>query len=259
MPKKKNKKQIRHTISIVIPAKDEEENINILLNRIKKIIQKLKTKHNYSFEIIVVCDNCTDKTEKIAKSHKVIVVKRTGNPGKSKALIEGFKKSKGNIIVMMDADLSHLPEELPKMIKALISKEENGLVVASRFAGKSDDVTIIREFGGRMFNVFTNLFFRTNLTDAINGFKIFERHVFDNHIYTADGYAIEIELVANTLRAGKKVAEIPSYEAKRAGGEVKSKVIKDGWLFLREIITEGVSYNKDVFKRKLTRKSLAKN
>ena len=78
-------------VSVVIPAKDEEHNIEILLKRLRKVIGKIKGFKKNDFEIIVVCDNCKDKTEIKAKKHGVKTIRRTGNPGKSKALIEGFK------------------------------------------------------------------------------------------------------------------------------------------------------------------------
>ncbi len=229
-------------ISVVIPAKDEEKNISLLLTRLKQTLKQLRQINSHNFEIIVVCDNCSDSTETLAKKFRVKTISRKGNPGKSKALIDGFKKAKGEVLVMMDADLSHLPEELPMMIKKICSRNNVGLVIASRELGFSDDATLIRRMGGFIFSFFTNLFFNVKLTDAINGYKIFRRQIFDNYEYTASGYAIEIELVANTIRSGFKIAEISSYEAKRVGGVAKSKVIKDGWIFLSKIFSEGLTY-----------------
>lgn len=228
--------------SIIIPAKDEEENIAILLTRLHKSIAEMKGFSKSDFEIIAVCDNCVDKTERVARRFGVKTIRRTADPGKSRALVDGFSRAKGDIFVMMDADLSHLPEELVAMIEKLESDPDNGLVVASRIAGRSDDETAIRRVGGIFINACTNLFFGTQLSDAINGYKIFHRHIFDDFKYTADGYAIEIELVANTIRSGRRVVEIPSYEAQRAGGLAKSKIIRDGWFFFREVVSEGVSY-----------------
>lgn len=229
-------------VSIVIPAKDEAENIDTLLKRLKKILAKFPNYKKSQFEIIVVCDNCSDKTEKIAKFHQAKVIRRINNPGKSKALIAGFKKAQGQLIVMMDADLSHLPEDLPKLIKKFRTKKNLGLVIASRELGGSGDATRVREFGGKLFNKLVNLFFGTNLTDAINGYKVFQKHIFDNFEYKSTGYAIEIELIANTVRSGMKILEVASFEPKRAGGVAKSKIVKDGWIFLWEIITEGLNY-----------------
>lgn len=232
----------KRLVSIVIPAKDEEENIPLMLRRLKRVLAKLRSR--YKFEITVVCDNCTDNTELAAKHLGVKTLRRTSSPGKSKALVDGFSQAKGEILVMMDADLSHLPEELPVMIDKLFSRPNIGLVVASRELGHSDDATPIRRLGGRLFNFCTNLLFHTQLSDAINGYKIFHRHIFDNyrHAYKAAGYAIEIELIANTLRSQLQVVEIPSYEAKRLKGVAKSKIIKDGWYFFSKIWSEGVKF-----------------
>lgn len=117
-------------VSIIIPAKDEEASIGKVLKEINNVIKDTK---NYRFEVIVVDDKSKDKTGTIAEKYKAKVIRNKGKSGKGKALAIGFKHSKGDIIIMLDADGSHIPKEIPNFLKKL--NEGYGLVVGSRNLG----------------------------------------------------------------------------------------------------------------------------
>jgi len=76
------------------------------------------------------------------------------------------------------------------------------------------------------------------LSDALNGYKLFRRDVFTDFVYTSRMFEIEIEIIANTLRKGYRVVEVISHERARAGGEMKSRVVRHGTRFLARIIWE---------------------
>jgi hypothetical protein len=78
------------------------------------------------------------------------------------------------------------------------------------------------------------------LSDALNGFKVFRKDVFTDFNYTSKAFEIEIEIIANTMRKGYRIAEIQSHERARAGGEMKSRVIRHGTRFLLRILWEGL-------------------
>ena len=78
------------------------------------------------------------------------------------------------------------------------------------------------------------------LTDALNGFKAFERNIIDHHDYKSKDFEIEIELIANALREKEKVSEIPSHERARHGGKMKSFAPLHGTKFLLKILSEGI-------------------
>jgi hypothetical protein len=77
------------------------------------------------------------------------------------------------------------------------------------------------------------------LSDALNGYKLFRRDVFTSFNYTSRMFEIEIEIIANTMRKGYRVVEVVSHERARAGGEMKSRVVRHGTRFLMRIIWEG--------------------
>ena len=136
-----------------------------------------------------------------------------------------------------------MPGDISKLLKCMADNEV-GLVVGSRITGGSADETHIRKFGGIVLNKFVNLFFGTKLTDAINGFKVFRRDVYDRFIFHPEGYAIEIELISSALRLGYRVVEIPTFEPAREKGVAKSRILRDGWSFFKKIFKEGLSYHK---------------
>lgn len=230
------------SVSIVIPAKNEEETIDLVLNDLNKTVADLKS---YSFEIIVVDDNSSDRTAEIAIKNGARVIRNKGSSGKGKALICGFNEAKGEFIVMMDADYSHRAEDIPFLIQPL--ENGAGLVIGSRIYGGSDEYTRVRAFGNIILTLCFGLLHKRYLSDALNGFKAFRRDIFRKFTYTSREFEIEIELLVNTLRAGMKIVEVSSHERRRKAGIAKSKVIKHGFKFFYRIVIEWLrnKFNRD--------------
>jgi glycosyltransferase involved in cell wall biosynthesis len=222
-------------ISVVIPAMNEEKTLGKVLKDLYDTIPNL---NGYEFEVICVDDHSTDKTSQVAESYGAKVIKNTGKPGKGLALRAGFAAATGDIIAMMDADYSHRPEDLPIFLAAL--KDNIGLVIGSRVVGGSEEYTHIRALGNVFLSTAFGLVTGRYLSDALNGYKVFRREIFSDFEYTSKAFEIEIEIIANTLRKGYRVVEVSSHERSRAGGEVKSKIIRHGTLFLMRIIYEGI-------------------
>ena len=223
-------------VSIVIPAQNEDKNLGLVLDELKTALSGIKI----DFEIIVVNDHSRDRTEQIAKEKKVIVINNYGRPGKGNALRLGFKNSGGDVIVMMDADYSHRPEDLPLFLDGI--EKGAGLVIGSRIWGGSEEYTRVRAFGNIFFTAIFGFIFHRYLSDLLNGYKAFRREIFDNYKYNSSTFEIEIELAVNTLRSGHTIMEVPSHERKRAGGEVKSNVAVHGTKFLLKMISEGFKF-----------------
>lgn len=221
-------------VSVIIPAKNEEETLGNVLDDMNQTIAQMP---NYEFEIICVDDHCTDATATIARSFGARVVENKRNPGKGMALRAGFEAATGDVLVMLDADYSHRAEELPRMLEALT--EGVGLVIGSRVVGGSEEYTHVRALGNVFLSATLGVCTRRYLSDALNGFKVFKRDVFTDFKYTSKAFEIEIEIIANTLRKGYRVVEVSSHERARAGGEMKSRVVRHGTRFLLRILWEG--------------------
>jgi len=223
----------KYNISIVIPAKNEEESLPGVLNELKVVVNSSP----YRMEVIVVNDRSTDKTAEVAgKFSFVRVVDNKYPSGKGGALRSGFESAQGEYIAMMDADFSHDAMDLPALLQE--AKKHQGLVVGSRIYGGSDEYTRVRAFGNVLLTWFFGCMHGRYLSDALNGFKVFHRDIYHRFDYTSVNFEIEIELLANTLRLSRDITEYPSHERRRSGGRLKSSVIKHGTLFMTRIIYE---------------------
>ena len=226
-----NKK--RYDVSIIIPARNEEECLALVLDELELNMQSSM----YRYEVIVVDDHSTDRTSDIAKQYSFVkLIKNKYKPGKGGTLRSGFDVSEGNYIAMMDADFSHDSFDLERMVDEVIRK--NGLVVASRITGGSEEYTRVRAFGNVFLTWFFGFLHGRYLSDVLNGFKIFHRDVYFNFEYNSSGFEIEIELLVNTLRLKREINEYPSRERKRFGGKMKSSVIMHGPRFFWKIFLE---------------------
>jgi glycosyltransferase involved in cell wall biosynthesis len=223
------------TLSVIIPARNEEVTLPMVLRDLNETIQRLE---GYEVEVIVVDDKSTDRTAAVAQSGGARVVRNVGGPGKGMALRAGFLAATGDILAMMDADYSHRAEELPVFLEAM--KPGIGLVIGSRVVGGSEEYHHVRALGNVFLSATLGLCTRRYLSDALNGYKVFRRDVFSDFTYTSRAFEIEVEIIANALRKGYKVVEVSSHERARAGGEVKSRVIRHGTRFLARILFEGI-------------------
>jgi glycosyltransferase involved in cell wall biosynthesis len=234
------------SISVVIPARNERENIAMVLDDLFNVVRTLS---QHTIEVIVVDDGSTDGTAEIAEHRGARVIRNTGRHGKGMALRRGFDEATGDILVMMDADYSHRAEELPRFIDA-IQDPNVGLVIGSRVVGGSEEYTHIRALGNVFLSAALGLCTRRYLSDALNGYKMFRREVYRDFRYTSAHFEIEVEIVANTLRSDYRIIEVLSHERARAGGEAKSKVVRHGTRFLMRILYEGMRGVRPVVQRR---------
>jgi glycosyltransferase involved in cell wall biosynthesis len=224
-------------VSVIIPAKNESENIPQLLTDLQKVFQKIT---NYQFELIVVDDHSADQTSQVARDGGAIVIENKRNPGKGNALVSGFEKAAGRYLIMLDADYSHRPEDIPVFLSKL--EQGFGLVVGSRSTGGSDEYTFIRTLGNVGLSTVFCFLMGVQVTDVLNGYKAFRREVFTGYRYHSAQFEIEIELMANCIRAGLPIGEIACHERARSAGEAKSRVVKHGTRFLWKILQMAFIY-----------------
>ena len=149
-------------VSLIIPTLNEEENLDILLNKINKSEIKKSI-----YEIIIVDGYSTDNTVDIAKKFKTKII--YDKIGKGSALRKGLKEAKGDILITLDADCSHGIEEIEPMINTI--KSGFDVCMGSRFmkGGRTKDMTPIRMFGNKFFLFLVNLIWGTNYTDLCYG------------------------------------------------------------------------------------------
>jgi glycosyltransferase involved in cell wall biosynthesis len=229
--------QTKKLVSIVIPAYNEETTIGLVLRDLLQQTKKLSS--SYRFEIIVSYDEGTDKTKDVILQFPVILSENTLSGSKGGAMRHGFAQCKGEWIIMLDADYSHRLEDLPKFLDAL----EKGamLVVGSRKTGGSDEYTGVRGIGNELLTGVFRVLWGLPMTDVLNGYKAFRRCVIGLPLHSP-GFEIELELIKNALVCGGPVVEVESHESARAGGEMKSHAIREGYRFLMGILKNGLIY-----------------
>ncbi len=161
--------------------------------------------------------------------------------GKGAALQTGFAAVTGDIIVMMDADGSSDPREMPRFIQALLAGAYHAK--GSRFIGDggSADITHLRRFGSRMLISITNRLFRIRFTDMFCGFNAFWKDCLDYFEIDCQGFEIEAQLHLRICKANLEIVEVPSYEHARIHGTSHFRTFKDGWRVLRMIVNEWVN------------------
>ncbi len=230
----------RPRVSVVVPARNEARNLPIVLAALPADL----------FEVILVDGHSTDDTVAAAKAARPDIRVLTQNrKGKGNALAVGFAAVRGDIVVMLDADGSADPAEIPRFVDALVSGAD--FAKGTRFAlgGGSSDLTLLRNAGNKGLNGVVNILFGTRYSDLCYGYNAFWTRclptleldagtvVLDARLW-GDGFEIETIINCRIARAGLDVVEVPSFELERLYGESNLNTWRDGLRVLRAAITE---------------------
>jgi len=223
------RKQERPKVSVVIPALNEEPNLPFVLPKIGEWID----------EVILVDGHSQDATCAVAHSllPDLRLVKQSGH-GKGQALRAGFEAASGDIIVMLDADGSTDPGEIPLFLGALVAGAD--FVKGTRFvqgAGTAD-MSRLRRFGNRMLVYTVRLLFGGRCSDLCYGYMAFWKRVLPRLDLDVDGFEIETQMSIKALSRGLRVAEVPSFEFRRIHGKSNLRTARDGWRVLKTIMRE---------------------
>lgn len=217
------------TVSAVIPALNEAQNIPHVLQRLPDGLH----------EVLLVDGQSTDGTVEAARAVRpdIRVVQQQGR-GKGAALRSGFAAATGDIIVMLDADCSTDPAEIPAYVGALLAGAD--FVKGSRFlqGGGTADMPYHRRMGNWAFVMLVRSLFGGQYTDLCYGYNAFWRSVLPLLELNGNGFEIETMMNVRALQAGLKVAEVPSFEDKRRYGVGRLQTIPDGWRVLTTIFRE---------------------
>lgn len=218
-----------HKVTILLCTLNEEKNLPHVLPRLPSFADEILIVDGYSK------DNTVDVAKKLVPNVRVVF-----QPGKGKgdALRYGINEAKGDIIVMLDADGSMAPEEIPDFIEPLLNGYN--FVKGSRFlpGGGTSDMSRHRVFGNWVFTTLTNIFHRCKYTDLCYGYNAFWKKTFEAVNFKGNGFEVETEINIKIQKAGLKVKEVPSFEAERLNGEGKLHSLKDGWRILTTILRE---------------------
>jgi glycosyltransferase involved in cell wall biosynthesis len=217
------------TISVVIPTKNEARNIGWVLERIGSIVD----------EIVVVDGLSNDGTiEAAMRVRPDVVIIRHEVAGKGEAVRAGFAAASGDLVVLLDADGSMDPNEIPSFVEELAGGSD--FVKGSRFlpGGGTADITRLRGVGNAGLVRLANLLLGTSYTELCYGYMAFRRSRLEELDLRSSGFEIETEIVVKACRAGLAVREIPSFESPRRYGASNLNTFRDGWRVLRTLVRE---------------------
>lgn len=222
---------ISPSITIVIPTKNEAGGIATVVRDAKP----------YASEILVVDGHSTDGTPDLARQAGATVIADNGR-GKGAAIKLGIGEATGSILVFMDADGSHDPTSIPKLVAPIIGNEAD-LVIGSRHKGGSDEWhgdldNFLRAVGGGLISIAINYRWNVRITDALNGFRAITRSVASTLDLTANDFDIEQQMVTRCLRKGYRVREVASHEYLRQWGRSKLPTYRKGYLFLGRLFLD---------------------
>ncbi len=221
-------------VSVVIPTLNEAKNLPHVLNRIPTWID----------EVVLVDGLSTDDTIEVAKRCRpdVRVVLESAK-GKGAALRAGFHAATGDIVVMLDADGSTDPREIPLFVGALLGGAD--IAVGSRFAqgGGTADMELYRKLGNWVLTRLVRVGFRARYSDLCYGYVAFWADVLPCLDGEYTGFEVETLLHIRALRARLTVSEVPSFESPRRYGVSNLRTIRDGGRVLRSIASEWMAHH----------------
>lgn len=205
-------------LSVVIPTYNEKDNVQVIIKKIFSVLRKNKI----NGEIIIVDDNSPDGTGLIAeklrkKYNRLSVIHRKGKLGFSSAVLGGFKIAKGDILGVMDADMSHPPEAITSLYREITSGTD--FVIGSRYVkgGRIKEWNLHRKIISRGATLLAKMF--TNIKDPMSGFFMIKRECVKNVSFNPKGFKICLELLLKAKY--RSVSEIPITFTNRKKGKSK--------------------------------------
>lgn len=223
--------QTCHTLSIIIPAYNEEKTIAELLQR----VLDADLGEDIDRELIVVNDCSTDSTGRIVQSFiaahpqaPITYLAHDRNQGKGMAVRTGIQAVTGDYVVMQDADLELDPNDFARMLPHLLSGQYR-VVYGSRFLAEENSHTYFSyQLGGKFLSVMTNLLYDQHITDEPTCYKMFDAGLLKSIPLDCKGFEFCPEVTAKVSRLGYKIKEVPIRYYPRSIEEGKKLRLKDG-------------------------------
>ncbi len=222
-------------LSVVVPVYNEAGTLGEVVNKLLSV--------PFLLEIIIVDDCSTDGTEELARQlaeiHKqVFLIRHERNAGKTAALKTGFALTKGQIVIVQDADLEYDPIDIPGVIRPILEGHAD-VVFGSRFlVRRAARVLYFYHYLANKFLTFlSNALTNLNMTDIETGYKAFRGDIIRNMVIVSSGFGFEVEVVAKIAKLKIAIYEVPISYYGRTYAEGKKVLMKDGliaiWLVIR--------------------------
>jgi glycosyltransferase involved in cell wall biosynthesis len=222
---------MKPSISIILPAKNESAALASLLPSVKR--------HHPNAEVIVVDDGSSDQTIALCQTHGVRVLSHPYSMGNGAAIKTGARNASADLLVFMDADGQHEPQDIEKLVAKL--SDGYDMAVGARTTGSQ--ASIFRSLANRIYNFVASCMVGNPIKDLTSGFRAVKADKFREFLYLLpNGFSYPTTITMAFFRAGYSVAYVPIIANKRLG---KSHIhpLKDGMRFFVIIFRVGTLYS----------------
>jgi glycosyltransferase involved in cell wall biosynthesis len=233
------------TLTVVIPAYNEENGIAEIINRVLAVKDDLKKVSVDRLELLVVNDGSRDRTCEVAseislKDPCVRVINHPKNRGYGAALKTGFAMAQGELVGFLDADGTYPPEFFPKLCTAALNGAD--VVIGSRMMGTDSKMPVTRRIGNLFFAGLLSVLISQRVTDSASGMRVFKKTMLGKIFPLPDGLNLTPVMSTRALHENLDVVEIPIPYSERVGRS-KLSVVRDGRIFLESMIWTVMLYN----------------
>jgi glycosyltransferase involved in cell wall biosynthesis len=229
------------TLSVVIPAYNEEDGIAAIVDRVLAIKPQLAEVGVDGLECIVVDDGSTDRTPAIVQSYgERVRLIRQQNKGYGGALKTGFSAAEGELLGFLDADSTYPPEYFPQMCKLALDGAD--LVIGSRMAGAHSEMPLVRRIGNTIFAGLLSLVAGVRISDSASGQRVLRRSVLPRIYPLPNTLDFTPAMSTRALHEGINIVEMP-IPYKERSGRSKLSVVRDGLRFFKSIVWTALTYN----------------
>ena len=229
------------TLSVVIPAYNEENGIEAVIERVLAARPAL-AKQDIALEFIIVDDGSRDRTALLVSKHREVrLIRHLKNRGYGAAIKTGFRYANGEYLAFLDADGTYPPESLPELCRAAIDQKAD-LVVGSRMGGAKSEMPLTRRVGNFAFARLLSLIGNVVVRDSASGMRIIHRDILERLYPLPDGLDFTPAMSTRAIHENLRVIEVDIPYAERVGRS-KLSVMRDGFRFTNAIVWTALTYN----------------